>query len=192
MMSENKVLIFLGLLLSLFIVTHVSARDFEAKNIKFLIDKEYFPEVKRLINSAKKSVKIMMFEASYYRQYTGSPSNQLIEAVANAGKRGLKVEVIFEINKRTERTTKKNLETGKILQDSGVEVILDSEHTTTHTKLIIIDEHIIVLGSTNWTFNALTKNHEISTVIHSEEAAKHLQDYFRMVKSSGKKIKNFY
>ena len=187
-MYLKKNLRFSGIIFFLVIFSSVNSWGFEAKKVEFLIDSGYFPVVKRLINSAQKSVQVMMFEASYYREYPGSPSNQLIEAVADAGKRGLKVEVILEIKKKTERTTKRNLKTGQILKKAGVEVIVDPEHTTTHTKLLIIDGNIVVLGSTNWTYNALTKNREISTVIYSEESAKHLQDYFQAVKSSGKKL----
>jgi phosphatidylserine/phosphatidylglycerophosphate/cardiolipin synthase-like enzyme len=187
-MSLKKSLRFFGTVFFLVMLSNVNSWGFEAKKIEFLIDSGYFPEVKRLINSAKKSVQVMMFEASYYKEYPGSPSNQLIEAVVDARKRGLKVEVILEIKKKTERTTKRNMETGQILKKAGVEVIFDPEQTTTHTKLVIIDGSIVVLGSTNWTYNGLTKNHEISSVIYSEESAKHLQDYFRVVKSSGKKL----
>ena len=187
-MSLKKILRFAGIVFFLVIFCSGNSRGFEAKKIELLIDSAYFPVVKRLINSAKKSVQVMMFEASYYREHPGSPSNQLIEAVADAGKRGLNVEVILEIKKKTDRTTKRNLETGQILKKAGVDVVVDPEHTTTHTKLIIIDGNIVVLGSTNWTYNALTKNHEISSVIYSDESANYLQDYFKAVKSSGKKI----
>ena len=33
---------------------------------------------------------------------------------------------------------------------------------TTHTKVLIVDEQLALLGSTNWTYSALTNNNEVS------------------------------
>ncbi len=176
-----------ALLVLIVINTSVSC-GFKAEKVEFLMDNRYFPRVKQLIDSAEKSVQVMMFEASYYKKYPDSPSNQLIEALMNAAKRGLKVEVILDLRKNNERTTKRNLVTGEILKNAGVEVILDSKQITTHTKLLIIDSTIIICGSTNWTYNALTENHEVSAVIHDCESAKNLQNYFNEVKNKGKKL----
>ncbi|MEI6127711.1 MAG: phospholipase D-like domain-containing protein [Pseudomonadota bacterium] len=161
----------------------------EAGSFDMLIDEGYFPGVKRLIDSAKKTVQIMMFEAAYYKQHAASPSNQLIQALMDARKRGVKVEAVLEAgDKKDDRVTMNNLLTGGLLKKSGIDVTLDPANSTTHTKLLIIDESLVVLGSTNWTYSALTKNHEVSTVIYSPEAAHRLGDYFQMVKRSGKKF----
>ena len=56
-------------------------------------------------------------------------------------------------------------------------------------KLLIIDDETVIMGSTNWTYNALTKNHEVSVLIRSPEMAKALTDYFAKVKASGSKTK---
>ena len=187
--SEVKTLASSFFIIMLFFQSGCTRVAYE-KNV-LLLDRDYYPQVKRLINNAKKSIHLMMFEASYYKKYPESPSNQLIRALINAKKRGVSVEVILEVKNKNERTTKRNLETGRILQKEGIDVIVDPEDITTHTKLIIIDGRIIILGSTNWTFNALNKNHEISTVIHSEETAEEVLDYFQMVKNSGKNLKTF-
>jgi phosphatidylserine/phosphatidylglycerophosphate/cardiolipin synthase-like enzyme len=41
------------------------------------------------------------------------------------------------------------------------------------------------LGSTNWTYYALTNNNEVSVLIRSKELAKELVDYFNRVKATG-------
>jgi len=186
---EKKVRVFVLFVLTLFFQSGCAI--FSSEKPLLLIDENYYPEVKKLINNAKSSVQLMMFEASYYNNYPDSPSNRLIEALIGAKNRGVKVEAVLEIKKGNERTTKRNLETGKRLQKEGINVIIDPENITTHTKLIIIDGCIVILGSTNWTFNALKKNHEISAVIYSEETAKEAQAYFQRVKNSGKNLKTF-
>lgn len=159
-----------------------------AEKIKFLIDREYFQGVRSLLREAKESIQVMMFEASYYKNHSDTPSNRLIEELLAAQKRGVQVEVVLDVQQDNERTTKRNMETGSILNQGGVSVTLDENKTTTHTKLLIIDGAIVVLGSTNWTYSALTKNHEVSVIIYSQEAARQLQDYFNKVKLAGKKL----
>ena len=163
----------------------------QVSNVKLLLDRDYFPEVKKMINDSKRSIKMIMFEASYYKKFKKSPSNQLIEGLIKAKKRGVDVEVILDIRQKSDRSTKRNLETGKMLTNSGVEVTFDTEQITTHSKLLIIDEKIIVIGSTNWTYNALTANHESSIVFDSRETATELMEFFEKIKKTAKKYSNF-
>jgi phosphatidylserine/phosphatidylglycerophosphate/cardiolipin synthase-like enzyme len=72
-----------------------------------------------------------------------------------------------------------------------VDVIFDTEQITTHSKLLIIDEKIVVIGSTNWTYNALTANHESSVVFKSRETARELMEFFEKIKKTGIKYSNF-
>jgi len=163
----------------------------QVSNIQLLLDRDYFPEVKKMINDSNRSIKMIMFEASYYKKFKNSPSNQLIDGLINAKKRGVDVEVILDIRQKSDRSTKRNLETGKMLTNAGVEVTFDTEQITTHSKLLIIDEKIIVIGSTNWTYNALTANHESSIVFDSRETATELIGFFEKIKKTGKKYSNF-
>ena len=66
-------------------------------------------------------------------------------------------------------------------------MIYDSPSRTTHAKLMVVDEQIILLGSTNWTYNALSSNNEVAVRIRSKEAAKDVVEYFNKVKGTGSK-----
>ena len=154
-----------------------------AAEVTIVTDQDYFPLVLKSFGNAKKSIQVMMFEASYYQKYPNTPSNVLIRELTAAQKRGVKVEVILETRKGDqERTTKRNRNTGKILSNSGVEVTYDHLEVTTHAKLIIIDGKKCILGSSNWTYHSLSYNHEANVLIKSEKIAKEFQDYFQRVK----------
>jgi len=139
------------------------------------------------MTGAKTSIRVMMFEMAMYEQHAKTPSNLLIKELIKARKRGVKVEVILEVREGVDRTTKRNRQTGKALSEGGVEVTYDSLSQTTHTKCMIVDGHLILLGSTNWTYNALHDNNEASVLIRSKEVAKELIDYFDRVKRTGTK-----
>ena len=158
-----------------------------AEDIQLVTDAQYFQVARKIIQEAKHSIQVMMFEMGYYDQHSNTPSNLLIKELIAARKRGVKVAVILEVREGEDRTTKRNRHTGKILSEGGVEIIYDSLSKTTHAKLMVVDSQLTLLGSANWTFYALTNNNEASVLIRSKEVAKELIDYFNKVKATGSK-----
>ena len=158
-----------------------------AEDVQLVADAQYFQVAKKMIQEAKHSVQVMMFEMGYYDRNPNTPSNLLIKELIDARKRGVKVEVILEIREGEDRTTKRNRHTGKILSEGGVDVIYDPLFKTTHAKLMMVDGKFTLLGSTNWTYFALTNNNEASVFIRSQEVAKAFLDYFNRVKATGSK-----
>ena len=156
-----------------------------AEDVQVVLDAQYFQVAKRLIREAKHSIQVMMFEMGYYDRNPNTPSNLLIKELINAKKRGVKVEVVLEVREGEDRTAKRNRHTGKILSEGGVEVIYDSLFKTTHAKCMVVDGKLTLLGSTNWTYYALTNNNEASILIRSKEVAKAFVDYFNQVKVAG-------
>jgi cardiolipin synthase len=150
-------------------------------------DAQYFEMAKKLIQEAKSSLRVMMFEMAYYEKYPNTPSNLLIRELIEAQKRGVKVEVILEAREGKDRTTERNRHTGKILSDGGVEVTYDPIFKTMHAKTLVADGELILIGSTNWVFSSLTNNNEVSVLIKSKEVARALIDYFNQVKATGTK-----
>jgi len=158
-----------------------------AEDVQVVVDTQYFQVAKRMIHEAKHSVQVMMFEMGYYDEHPDTPSNLLIKELVLAKKRGVKVEVILEAKEGEDRATERNRHTGRILSDGGVEVIYDSPFKTTHAKFMVADGELTLLGSTNWTYYALTDNNEASVFIRSREVARALVEYFNRVKSTGSK-----
>ena len=175
-----------SLLLFIFIYA-VPTFGFPAQDVQLVLDAQYVQVAQKMIKEAKKSIQVMMFEMGYYSQHPKTASNQLIKELIHAGKRGVKVEVILEVREGEDRTTKRNRQTGKILSDGGVKVIYDSLSKTNHAKWMVVDGESTLLGSTNWTYYALTNNHEVSVLIQSKEVAKELIDYFNRVKATSSK-----
>ncbi|MEW6377744.1 MAG: phospholipase D-like domain-containing protein [Thermodesulfobacteriota bacterium] len=163
------------------------ASSLPAEDVQLVTDAQYFQVAKKMIQEAKTSIQVMMFEMGFYDKHPNTPSNLLIGELIEAKKRGVKVEVILEVREGEDRITKRNRQTGKILSDRGVEVIYDPLFKTAHAKCMVVDEKLTLLGSTNWTYYALTNNNEVSVLIRSKEVAKALIDYFNRVKSTGSK-----
>ncbi len=178
-----------GVFLSLFLFAFPisSSLGLPAEDVQLVTDAQYFQVAKKMIQEAKTSIRVIMYEMGYYDRHPDSPSNLLINELIDARKRGVKVGVILEVREGKDRTSERNQNTGKILSKGGVEVIYDPLSKTTHAKVMIVDGLLTLLGSTNWTYYALTNNNEVSAVIRSKEIAKQLIDYFNRVKATGTK-----
>ncbi|OGP73816.1 MAG: hypothetical protein A2V86_09655 [Deltaproteobacteria bacterium RBG_16_49_23] len=184
-MKKVIFILLLFLPLSTFYASH--SFGLSAGEIRLVVDAQYFQVARKMIQEAKTSIRVMMFEMGYYEKHPNTPSNLLIKELIEAKKRGTRVEVILEIREGDDRTTKHNRQTGKILSDGGVEVIYDPLFKTTHAKLMVVDGELVLLGSTNWVFSSLTNNHEVSVLIRSKEVSKELINYFNQIKATGTK-----
>jgi cardiolipin synthase len=155
-----------------------------ADDIATMDNREYYPKLHRLLSNAKSSIRVIMFSATHYPDPAGSLTNRLIDDLIAAVKRGVEVEVILERGgkDRDASLNKKNDRVKSILEKEGISVYNDSLKVTTHSKLIIVDERITVIGSTNWSYSALAANNETAAAIDSKEVAAHYVKYFEALK----------
>ncbi len=144
-----------------------------------LVNGEYYPEVHKVLTKAKKSILCVMFMAKLDPKHTKGDEYQLVLDLIAAHKRGVKVRVIFDQNvKFWEKERKRDLIERKseyayeLLSRNGVPVFYDNEKKVTHSKVLVIDNYITIIGSTNWTYSALRKNHEASVIIKSKSVAR--------------------
>ncbi len=143
----------------------------EGDAIAAVTDRDYFPLASEAIASAEESIRMIVYDMNYYVDYPDSSVNLLIGALGDAAARGVDVRVIVDGN----ATEKPVL---SILKESGVNAKFDSKETTTHAKLIIIDSKIVIIGSTNWSYYSVEKNHEANVVINSPALARQFEAYF--------------
>ena len=137
------------------------------ENILPLIGKQFPQEVVTLINAAKESVKIIVFDWRWYPLNPASPVQLFNQAIARAVKRNVKVSAIVN-----------NAEIAATLQNVGVNARKFNLSHLLHVKLMIIDERIVILGSHNYTQNAFSLNHEMSVVMFSPESIHDFVQYF--------------
>ncbi len=144
---------------------------------------KYFPVVKEALKNAKSSIYLVMYFVNFDPKTKKSPVNELVEEIVSAYKRGVKVKVILDQNisfaewegrgGKWEREAK-NDPLFVYLKKQGIETYYDNLFVVTHSKAIVIDEEIAILGSANWTKSSLRRNWEASCLIRSKELAKQL------------------
>ncbi len=94
-------------------------------------------------------------------------STPIAEALLEAHKRGVKVEVILDKSQR-----RANYTSATFLANSRIPTFIDDAHAIAHNKIMIIDGKIVITGSFNFTKAAESKNAENLLILQSPELAK--------------------
>lgn len=142
-----------------------------------LKNNDLFPALLKAIDEARDEIFISIFSFRAGVHKRSYPDRILIH-LGRAVKRGVNVQVILEnTGKTSDELSKQNRKTKKLLEEQGAVVYLDSPKKTTHTKLMVIDQRLVILGSHNWTQSALKYNNEISLLVESHKLAREARDY---------------
>lgn len=173
---------------SSFLASTTRCSSLPAINVTPLINEQYFPSVHKALKGAKRSIFCVMFIAKVNARYDSGLEYILVKDLINAHKRGVEVTVIFDQNvqfwkKGWERNKieRKSETAYEMLLRAGVPVYYDDEDQITHSKVIVVDDLITIVGSTNWTYSALNKNHESSILVESEEVAREFTRRLRLI-----------
>jgi cardiolipin synthase len=132
-----------------------------------LIGVQYSDEVVKLIDRASVSIKILMFDWRWYINGLGSPTQAFNQALVRAQRRGCKVSCLVNSGDISEQLNKVGLFAKKI-----------NSRDLLHSKLVLLDDRFVVIGSHNISSHAFEKNFETSVIIESEELSKHFSNYF--------------
>ena len=100
-------------------------------------------------------------------------SRPIAQALIRAKDRGVDVKVCMDQEQPTYEYSK-----SRFLENKGINIRLISGSGIMHNKFCIIDDHITLTGSCNWTVSADLKNDENLLVIESREIARIYKEQF--------------
>lgn len=168
---KRSVVFFVGLAVGIFITSMYLAPESEAYAVN---DREYFPEVQSLLENAEESIHIIIFEVKYYTRFPNSNEMKILYELANAQKRGVDVKIVTDQFLTDDEAI-------NYLTSKGINIKYDAAGITTHSKLLIIDGEIVVIGSTNWSYYSIDLNHESNAVIKNKQLAREFEEYFEKI-----------
>ncbi len=123
--------------------------------------------VVRWIDRANSSVHVLIYSFTL-----DAIRNSLIAAK----NRGVDVKVVVERSNANEKGAEY-----QHLKNVGVDIRLDTNSGLMHDKVAVIDGHIILTGSYNWSAAATTSNNENLVVIDSANWASAFETQFQQV-----------
>jgi len=139
--------------------------------VHLLTGEEYFYALRDSIDGAKHSI----FLAIYLFKTSPYPTNRatgILNALVYAAKRGVDITVIMERSDDPESFINiENEKTGRRLLQAGAHVFWDRPDRKLHIKAVVIDHHIVFIGSHNLTHSAMKYNQEMSLMLNDPEIA---------------------
>ena len=109
------------------------------------------------LNSAKTTILVQAYS------FTSAP---IANALVNAKHRGVEVLIILDKSQRTEHYS-----SADFVAHEGIPTWIDVKPAIAHNKVVVIDGHVVVTGSFNFTKAAEEKNTENLLVIDDPELA---------------------
>lgn len=138
----------------------------------------FLPEITQLVRDCQRELKIIMYQWKWCPHERDSLLQHLSNEVLMASRRGVKVRVLMNKEGPSSQLMAINGLTQRFLEQAGIEVKMGPSFPSTHAKLWIIDEDIVVVGSHNLSKKAVFNNDEASVIIKSRPVSMEFERYF--------------
>jgi len=190
---RKKYFIFLGIVIVIaagFVSVYAKSKQMQTMPDRcravLLSNENFFPVLLKSIDEAQNEIMMSVFSFKAGEHQNSYP-DRIAGHLAKAVKRGVKVTVVLETTRdKSDELNMQNRKTGRLLEERGVKVFFDSPQKTTHTKLTVIDQTLVLLGSHNFTQSALKYNNEMSLLLKNPGLAGNARNYILNIIQEGK------
>lgn len=135
--------------------------------IKTLSGREFPAVLIPLIEAAKQSIDIVVYDWRWYPSDPGAACQLFNQAIIRAARRHVKIRAILN-----------NQDTISVLLSQDIEAKKLRTTKLVHAKLMIIDSQIVITGSHNYTQSAFQMNLELSVIFNGEDIGLGFNTFF--------------
>jgi len=135
--------------------------------VQTIIGSEFPRKVIPLINEAKLSIEIIVFDWRWYPQNPGGSVQLFNQSLVRAVRRKVKIRAITNNNEIISTLTNVGIHAKKVISKKLV-----------HSKMMIIDNRILIMGSHNYTQSAFQMNLETSLIIENQSTVERFLTFF--------------
>jgi len=146
--------------------------------ISVLWGSDYWRKLPELLKTSERSILVCMFHIA--APAVSHPTYKILEALVTAHRAGVSIKVLLDNDKSTDpyRSSVINAPAKDFLEQQGISCRFDSEDTLLHSKFVIIDNKLLILGSHNWTAGSYFHFDDLSIIVKSKALAKELATRF--------------
>lgn len=145
----------------------VSPPSYDAELVVPLANARYYYGLLELIGEATSSVSVAMFHAALPE--AGHPTRQILDALVGAHRRGATVRVLLDRDRASDPFLSSTINSPAydFLTAAGVATRRDADDTLLHSKLVVVDRRIVVIGSHNWSAGSYFQFDDLSVAVTS-------------------------
>lgn len=152
--------------------------EFQSNAVRTLMSFDYFKVLPTLLDAAESSIDVCMFHIALPTQQ--HPTRKLLDALRSAHSRGVEVRVLVDRDRATDpyQSTVINSPARDFLNEEAELCRFDDEAELLHSKYVVIDERLVVIGSHNWSAGSFFQFDDLSVVVDSADYARHTRTSF--------------
>lgn len=145
---------------------------------QLIIDNEYLPAAKMLIENAKESIDISTFKLEDNNKPRGRKLKKFWELLLERAENGLKVRLLmnWHDDKRSVALTNQSISTN--LKQKKIPVKFLRNNRCCHAKILMTDRKKALVGSHNLSIRSLSANFEISYLLTNPDEVSNLSRTF--------------
>jgi len=147
-------------------------------NIIPVVNNMYYNILKQFLITVKSKIYIIMYEIKCNPEYQDNKVNKLINLLIDCFNKNIDVKILLEKSNYNDDITKINQTTFEYLKNKGISVKFDREDIITHSKLVLLNDDTVILGSFNWTYSSFFLNNETGIVIRDKSIYNYFLKYF--------------
>jgi len=141
----------------------------------------FLPILRKVVGGVKYSVDVIQYQWNFYPYDKGLALQQFNENVIGQIRKGIKYRVLLNIESVTHKITRANQQTKRNLESVGAKVKFGPQSVITHSKIFIVDDQYVILGSHNLSKFSVAQNDETSVLINNRTVAMEYKRYFNLL-----------
>lgn len=161
------------------------AVDTPADWVGELWGEDYWRALPALMDGAAHDITVCMFHIAAPNEK--HPTFALLQGLVRARQRGVQVRVLVDRDGKTDpyRSSLINSAAKKYLLEAGVACRSDSSHRLLHSKYLVIDQGLVVMGSHNWSAGSYFDFDDLTLALNSPALAQPLLQRFDKLWAAG-------
>jgi len=142
--------------------------DGEPEDVRLICDQEYLTALTELVESAEQQLSIVQWEL-----FQGEATSAVLNRLGEAADRGVHVQVLLDDD------IEENAAGVQWMVNRGIDAQLDhDEQVRLHAKMLIADNEMMLIGSTNWSNSSIRRNRECNLLARRPQSAAYLREWF--------------
>lgn len=140
-----------------------------ATEVEPLTDQRYYPKLLALLDQATKSIDVCMFFMALGGE--DHPTRTLLEKLVAKAKQGCRVRVLLDRDDVDDPYGSRfiNVEAARFLKGAGIPVRSDKVERLLHSKFVLLDQEITMVGSHNWTNGSFFVYRDLSLLLKGDQ-----------------------
>jgi phosphatidylserine/phosphatidylglycerophosphate/cardiolipin synthase-like enzyme len=152
-----------------------------------IVDGSYKEEAFRILEGATQEIILSTFKIQYEERRRGDNLRLLINKILNKLRQGVRVRFLMNWEAKGKGVAKVNAHVADILTAAGADVRYLKDARCCHSKILIVDGKVLILGSHNWSIPSMNNNFETSILIDDPGIIEKVKEVFDRTYSAARR-----